>query len=77
MIQIGATDNAGKASDLLSRALTQNRSTLASAKPLTEKVEKGDGTFYRARFAGLDSNTAEAACKSLKRTGFSCFATRD
>jgi D-alanyl-D-alanine carboxypeptidase len=77
MIQIGATDNAGKASDLLSRAWTQNRSTLASAKPLTEKVEKGDGTFYRARFAGLDSNTAEAACKSLKRTGFSCFATRD
>jgi D-alanyl-D-alanine carboxypeptidase len=76
VIQIGATDNAGKANDLLIRAKAQNR-TLASAKPFTEKVEKGDGTFYRARFAGLDSSSAESACKTLKRSGFSCFATHD
>ena len=77
MIQIGASDDAGKANDLLIRAKAQNRSTLASAKPFTEKVEKGDGAFYRARFAGLDSSSAEAACRTLKRTGFSCFATHD
>jgi len=77
VIQIGATDDAGKANDLLIRAKAQNRSTLASAKPFTEKVEKGDGTFYRARFAGLDSSSAESACKTLKRSGFSCFATHD
>ena len=76
VIQIGATDDAGKANDLLIRAKAQNRS-LASAKPFTEKVEKGDGTFYRARFAGLDSSSAESACKTLKRSGFSCFATHD
>ena len=73
MIQIGAPDDAAKANALLTRARAQNRSTLASAKPLTEKVAKGDATLYRARFAGLDSASAEAACRSLKRTGFSCF----
>ena len=52
MIQIGATADAGEANDLLIRARAHNRSTLASAKPFTEKVEKGVGTFYRARFAG-------------------------
>lgn len=77
MIQIGAPDNLAKANALLSRARERNRSTLASAKPLTEKVRKGDATLYRARFAGLDSASAEAACRSLKRTGFSCFTAHD
>jgi D-alanyl-D-alanine carboxypeptidase len=77
MIQIGAPDNLAKANALLSLARERNRSTLASAKPVTEKVRKGDATLYRARFAGLDSASAEAACRSLKRTGFSCFTAHD
>jgi D-alanyl-D-alanine carboxypeptidase len=77
MIQIGAPDNPAKANALLTRARERNPSTLASAKPLTEKVRKGDATLYRARFAGLDSASAEAACRSLKRTGFSCFTAHD
>jgi D-alanyl-D-alanine carboxypeptidase len=76
VIQIGATDDAEKASDLLNRAKSKN-AALASAHPFTEKVQKGDSTLFRARFAGLDSNAAEQACKSLKRSGFSCFAARD
>jgi D-alanyl-D-alanine carboxypeptidase len=77
MIQIGAPENLAKANALLARAQERNRSTLASAKPLTEKVHRGDLTLYRARFAVLDSASAEAACRSLKRTGFSCFAAHD
>jgi D-alanyl-D-alanine carboxypeptidase len=77
MIQIGAPDNLAKANALLSRARERNRSTLASAKPVTEMVRKGDATLYRARFAGLDSASAQAACRSLKRTGFSCFTAHD
>jgi D-alanyl-D-alanine carboxypeptidase len=73
MIQIGAPDSLAKANALLIRAREQNRSTLAAAKPVTEKVRKGDATLYRARFAVLDSASAEAACRSLKRNGFSCF----
>jgi D-alanyl-D-alanine carboxypeptidase len=40
-------------------------------------VRKGEDTFYRARFAGLDPATAESACRALKRNGFSCFAAHD
>ena len=67
MIQIGATDDPAKANALLIRARERNRSTLASAKPVTEKVRKGDDTVYRARFAMLDSTSAESACRSLKQ----------
>jgi len=76
-IQIGATDDAAKASALLDKARQRDRSVLAAAKPVTEKVRKGDADYYRAQFAGLDSASAESACRSLKRSGFSCFATRD
>ncbi|WP_245496727.1 D-alanyl-D-alanine carboxypeptidase family protein [Lichenibacterium ramalinae] len=77
VIQIGATDNPGAAAELLSRARNESRSALASARPFTEKVQKGDATLYRARFAGLEPAEAELACKTLKRSGFACFATRD
>jgi D-alanyl-D-alanine carboxypeptidase len=77
MIQIGATDDAAKASELLTRAKTQSHNLLGSAKPFTEKVQKGGGTLYRARFAGLEEDTAETACRSLKRSGFACFATKN
>ena len=77
MIQIGATDDADKAAALLSKAKAQRGSLLSSAKPFTEMVKKGAGTIYRARFAGLEESRAEAACKALKTSGFSCFTTRN
>jgi D-alanyl-D-alanine carboxypeptidase len=77
VIQIGASDDQGKVADLLMRARAKSGATLASAKPLTEKVTKGEDVFYRARFAGLDSASAESACRSLKKSGFSCFAAHD
>ncbi len=77
IIQIGVSEDEAKANDLLIRARAKNRATLASAKPFTEKAKKGEDVFYRARFAGLDSATAETACRSLKKSGFPCFATRD
>lgn len=76
MIQIGATDDQGKAQELLARARSQARS-LASAQPFTEKVQRGRDTLWRARFAGLDEGEAESACKTLKRSGFACFTTRN
>jgi D-alanyl-D-alanine carboxypeptidase len=76
MIQIGATDDQGKAQELLNRARAQSRS-LASAQPFTEKVQRGGETLWRARFAGLEENEAESACRALKRSGFACFMTRN
>ena len=77
IIQIGVSDDAAKANDLLSRARALNRGQLGQARPVTEKVAKGEDVFYRARFAGLDSASAETACRSLKKSGFACFAARD
>ena len=53
MIQIGATDDVEKANALLSRAKSESHGALGNAKPFTEKVQKGQTTLYRARFAGL------------------------
>ena len=77
IIQVGISADADKANDLLARARAQNRGSLAQARPFTEKVAKGEDVFYRARFAGLDSAAAETACRSLKKSGFACFAARD
>ncbi len=77
VIQIGASDDEAKVADLLIQARAKSGATLASAKSLTEKVTKGEDVFYRARFAGLDSASAESACRSLKKSGFSCFAAHD
>ena len=77
VIQIGASDDEAKVADLLTQARAKSGAILASAKPLAEKVAKGEDVFYRARFAGLDSASAESACRSLKKSGFSCFAAHD
>ncbi|MDP3407970.1 MAG: SPOR domain-containing protein [Bosea sp. (in: a-proteobacteria)] len=77
IIQLGATDDEAKARDILARARTKAAGPLADATPLTEKVEKGGTTLFRARFAGFDdSKDAERACARLKRDGFACFAAR-
>ena len=76
MIQIGASDEMGKANQLLAKARGK-APVLSGATSFTEKVKVGSGTLYRARFAGLSETKAEAACKSLKRSGFSCFTTRN
>ncbi|MGH6817841.1 MAG: D-alanyl-D-alanine carboxypeptidase family protein [Methylovirgula sp.] len=77
MIQIGATDDAAAAAKLLARAKARGSSALDTAEPFTEKVQKGDQTLYRARFVGLDADDAQAACRSLRRSGFACFATKN
>ena len=77
MIQIGAPENPAKANALLDPRARTEPFDARLRQALTEKVRKGDATLYRARFAGLDSASAEAACRSLKRTGFSCFPAHD
>jgi D-alanyl-D-alanine carboxypeptidase len=76
-IQIGATDNAGGAEQLLESARNKAGQVLASAEPFTEPVAKGDATLYRARFAGFNEKTAQAACKALKKNSISCFTIKN
>ncbi|WP_374308343.1 D-alanyl-D-alanine carboxypeptidase [Methylocella sp.] len=77
LIQVGAADDEDKAQALLARARTQGGGALAAAEPFTEKLRKGEATLYRARFAGLEEKSAKEACKALKKSGFSCFATKN
>jgi D-alanyl-D-alanine carboxypeptidase len=77
MIQIGATEDADKAQELLARAKSEGHGVLGRARAFTEKVQRGRETLWRARFAGLEEDSAELACRTLKRAGFSCFATRN
>jgi D-alanyl-D-alanine carboxypeptidase len=77
MIQVGAAEDPDKANQLLSRARSQLQGFPANARAFTEKVQKGKETLYRARFAGLEEDSAQTACKALKRSGFACFTTKN
>jgi D-alanyl-D-alanine carboxypeptidase len=77
LIQIGATAEETGAEALLSNAKAKGGSALRSAEPFTEPFTKGGSTYYRARFAGLNEKSADAACKALKRSSVSCFAIKN
>jgi D-alanyl-D-alanine carboxypeptidase len=77
LIQIGAFDAENEAKQHLSAAQVKLHTVLAAADPFTERVQKGDKAFYRARFAGFDKTTAEAACRQLKRSDFECMTLKD
>jgi D-alanyl-D-alanine carboxypeptidase len=77
VIQIGAYDGEQEALQHLSDARSKVHEALAAADPFTERVQKGDKSLYRARFAGFDKATAEAACRQLKRSEFACLALKD
>lgn len=77
VIQLGAMDDETKAKAVLEDARSRSGRMLAKAAPFTEKVVREGATLYRARFSGFqEADTAQEACKSLKRSGFNCFATR-
>jgi D-alanyl-D-alanine carboxypeptidase len=77
IIQIGAFETASEAKQRLDAAQSKAKSVLAGADAFTEPVTKGDKTFYRARFAGLEKSQAEATCKQLKRNDISCMTLKN
>ena len=77
LIQVGAFEDENEAKEHLNAAQLKIPGMLAAADPLTERVQKGVKTYYRARFVGLDKPTAEAACKLLKRSDMECMAVKD
>ena len=77
MIQVGAFPDEDNAKERLTAAQTKAKEQLAKADPFTEKVAKGDKSLYRARFAGLDKDQAENACKNLKRSEIPCMLLKN
>jgi D-alanyl-D-alanine carboxypeptidase len=77
IIQVGAFPAEQEARQRLVTAKSKAASLLADADPFTETVHKGDSVLYRARFAGLDRDQAEAACKYLKRNDVDCMTLKN
>ncbi|MGM5019952.1 serine hydrolase [Tardiphaga sp. 367_B4_N1_1] len=78
IIQVGALESESEARIRLDAAREQARGLLGKADPFTEAVVgKGDRKLYRARFAGLDREKAEAVCKTLKRSEISCITIKN
>jgi D-alanyl-D-alanine carboxypeptidase len=78
IIQVGALESESEALQRIDAARSQARGLLAKADPFTEPViAKGDRKLFRARFAGLDRDQAEAACRTLKRSDISCITVRN
>jgi SPOR domain len=72
MIQVGAYPAEQDAKQQLSAVQSKASKLLGDADPFTDTVEKGGMTYYRARFAGLDKDHAEAACEYLKGNDEEC-----
>jgi D-alanyl-D-alanine carboxypeptidase len=77
MIQVGAFPEEKEAKQRLVAAQDKAKALLGRADPFTEKIEKGDRSLYRARFAGLNKDQAETACKNLKRSEIPCMLLRN
>jgi len=77
IIQVGALETESEARQRLNVARGNASKLLGDAEQFTETVSKGNKTLYRARFAGLNQNSAEAACRTLKRSDISCIAIRN
>ena len=77
IVQVGALASEGEAKERIDLARNSARGMLSKADPFTESVAKGDRKFYRARFAGLERDQAEAVCRTLKRADISCITVRN
>jgi D-alanyl-D-alanine carboxypeptidase len=77
IVQVGAFGSESEAKQHLEEAQSKAKSLLGRADPFTEAVTKGDKTYYRARFAGLDRDKAEATCKQLRRNDIACMTIKN
>jgi D-alanyl-D-alanine carboxypeptidase len=78
IVQVGALESEGEAQQRIEAARSQARGLLAKADPFTEPVvAKDNRKLFRARFAGLEHDQAEAVCKTLRRSDISCITVRN
>jgi D-alanyl-D-alanine carboxypeptidase len=78
IIQVGALESEGEAKQRIDLVRSKASSLLSKADPFTEPVvAKDNRKLFRARFAGLERDQAEAVCKTLKRADISCITVRN
>ncbi|MEK9282534.1 serine hydrolase [Bradyrhizobium sp. ISRA442] len=77
IVQVGALESENEAQQRIEAARSSARGLLSKADPFTEVVAKDNRKLYRARFAGLERDQAEAVCRTLKRADISCITVRN
>jgi D-alanyl-D-alanine carboxypeptidase len=78
IVQVGALESESEARQRIEAARNQAHGLLNRADSFTEPVvAKGDRTLFRARFAGLDRDQAEAVCRALKHSDISCITVHN
>ncbi|WP_426418635.1 serine hydrolase [Bradyrhizobium genosp. A] len=78
IVQVGALESESEAQQRIEAARSSARGLLSKADPFTEPVVARDNRkLYRARFAGLERDQAEAVCRALKRADISCMTVRN
>lgn len=78
IVQVGALESEGEAQQRIEAARSSARGLLSKADPFTEPVvAKDNRKLFRARFAGLERDQAEAVCRTLKRADISCITVRN
>jgi D-alanyl-D-alanine carboxypeptidase len=78
IVQVGALESEDEAQKRIEVARSSARGLLTRADPFTEPVvAKDNRKLYRARFAGLERDQAEAVCRALRRSDISCITVRN
>jgi D-alanyl-D-alanine carboxypeptidase len=78
IVQVGALETEGEAQARIEAARNSSRGLLNKADSFTEPVIARDNRkLFRARFAGLERDQAEAVCRTLRRSDIVCITVRN
>jgi D-alanyl-D-alanine carboxypeptidase len=78
IVQVGALESEGEALQRIEAAKSSARGLLSKADSFTEPViAKDNRKLFRARFAGLERDQAEAVCRALRRTDIPCMTAHN
>ena len=78
IVQVGALESENEAGQRIDLARTKASAPAQQGRSLHRDGRvQGQYTLYRARFAGLDRDSAEAVCRTLKRADISCMTVRN
>ena len=78
IVQVGALESEGEAKQRIDLGPHQGQRPAQQGRSFhRDRRLQGQRTLYRARFAGLERDQAEAVCKTLKRADISCMTVRN
>jgi D-alanyl-D-alanine carboxypeptidase len=78
IVQVGALETEAEAQTRIEAARSSSRGLLNKADAFTEPViAKDNRKLFRARFAGLERDQAEAVCRALRRSDIVCITVRN